>query len=189
MVILVKISKIVKFIMIIILFYFLLTIFLFVYCPTVAFATGPEEFIDHYGNVEYVGRDPYGYYHDPAITKKGENTMGTSIDLMKKIDMKVKNYLLICLEIIMVIPIILIACMTNFVLNYIDIVEKNIHLNINLLLSLNLHEILVIVCVKKLKGFLLVKNNNNSFIIKFYLVTITSIILYIYIMIYDTKQI
>jgi len=86
MVILVKISKIVKFIMIIILFYFLLTIFLFVYCPTVAFATGPEEFIDHYGNVEYVGRDPYGYYHDPAITKKGENTMGTSIDVSKTQD-------------------------------------------------------------------------------------------------------
>ena len=73
---------------------------------------------------------------------------------MKKIDMQIKNYLLICLKIIILIPIILIVCMINFVLDYIDIVEKNIQMNMNLLLSLNLHETLIIVCVKKLGDFL-----------------------------------
>jgi len=81
-----KFYNLVRFILIIFLLYFSLIIFLFIFCPTVAFATGSEEFIDHYGNVEYVGRDSYGYYHDPAITKKGENTMATSIDISKTQD-------------------------------------------------------------------------------------------------------
>jgi len=74
--------------------------------------------------------------------------------LMKEIDMQIRNYLLICLKIIILIPIILIVCMINFVLNYIDIVEKNIQMNTNPLLSSNLHEVLIIVCVKKLGDFL-----------------------------------
>jgi hypothetical protein len=36
-----------------------------IFFPTVAFAMGPEEVIDYYGNIEYAGRDPYGYYHNP----------------------------------------------------------------------------------------------------------------------------
>jgi hypothetical protein len=61
--------------------YFLLTIFLFVFCPSVAFATGPEEVIDHDGNVEYIGKDPYAYYNEPM--KVGTSNNVTSQDVIK----------------------------------------------------------------------------------------------------------
>ena len=66
----------IKPIIVIYLLYFLLTILLFIFCPTVAFAAQPpiEEVTDYYGNIEYVGKDAYGYYNDPAI----DTTRGTA---------------------------------------------------------------------------------------------------------------
>jgi hypothetical protein len=31
-----------------------------------AFALSPEAIVDYYGSAEYVGRDPYGHFHNPA---------------------------------------------------------------------------------------------------------------------------
>lgn len=41
----------------------------FIVCPTTIYAMGPEEVIDYYDSVEYIGKDPYGYYNNPAHNK------------------------------------------------------------------------------------------------------------------------
>jgi hypothetical protein len=53
-------------------FTFLIILFLFfgIFFPHEAFAMEPSQDIigDYYGNKEYIGKDPYGYFHNPANT-------------------------------------------------------------------------------------------------------------------------
>src|SRR5271170_2762209 len=73
---------------VIIIFVFLLLLFVLfnLFFPTVAFAVGPcaEEITDQYGNTEYTGKDPYGYFHNPV--NKGESIVATSIDTSPILD-------------------------------------------------------------------------------------------------------
>jgi len=60
---------------------FLFIVLYYLFFPTIAFAAGPpiEEVTDYYGNVEYVGRDPYGYYHNPRPQQHTScNPLGTA---------------------------------------------------------------------------------------------------------------
>lgn len=47
-------------------------------CPTI-YAMGPEEIMDYYGNIEYIGKDSYGYYNNCAYIKP-ENHSDISIE-------------------------------------------------------------------------------------------------------------
>ena len=63
---------------------FILAILLWnIYFPTVVCYLGPDEIINYYGNTEYIGKDPYGYFHDPTFTQRGESVIITSIDAVK----------------------------------------------------------------------------------------------------------
>jgi hypothetical protein len=70
-----------KFIIIVLCSSLLFIVLYNIFFPTVAFAIGPEEIIDHYGNIEYVGKDPYGHFHN--YVKSGGNNIVTSQDISK----------------------------------------------------------------------------------------------------------
>lgn len=74
--------KYIRISLIIFLLYILLNIFIFVFCPTVVFALSPEEITDYYGNTEYIGKDPYGYFHNPTFNK-GESIIATTTDISR----------------------------------------------------------------------------------------------------------
>ena len=70
-----------KYVVVIICSSFLFIVLYNLFFPTVAFAAGPsvEEVTDYYGNIEYVGKDPYGYYHNPRPQQHTPyNPLGTA---------------------------------------------------------------------------------------------------------------
>jgi hypothetical protein len=74
MITLVSFYNFIRFTLVIFLLYSLLTVF----CPTVAFALTPEEVIDYYGDIEFIGKDPYGHFHDP-ITYTNNYTINQDV--------------------------------------------------------------------------------------------------------------
>ena len=43
----------------------------------------PEAIVDYYGSTEYIGKDPYGHFNNPALTEKDISNLTVSQEISK----------------------------------------------------------------------------------------------------------